>query len=86
MSVLAWIALGLVLGAIVGVVAQGWSRDAVANVVVSVLGAVLGGFILAVTMGLDITGIDTSTLLAAVAGALLLMGLLALSPAEETYD
>jgi len=83
MSIIAWIALGLVGGALAGWL-WGLRRSAlVGYAVVGVLGAVLGGFMASVMLGLDISGIDgTSVLVAAVGAAILIVILRALPPTE----
>jgi uncharacterized membrane protein YeaQ/YmgE (transglycosylase-associated protein family) len=82
-SILAWIVLGLFGGASVGWLRHRRGRLLLGDMVVSVLGAILGGFMASVTLGLDITGIDwTSCLVAAVGAALLIAILNTLSPSE----
>jgi uncharacterized membrane protein YeaQ/YmgE (transglycosylase-associated protein family) len=56
------------------------------DVVVGVLGAVLGGFMASVTLGLDITGIETTTLAVAGVGAALLILILHALPATDIYE
>ena len=47
MSIVAWIALGLVGGAVIGWLGGARRRDLLASVVVGALGAVIGGFMAA---------------------------------------
>ena len=54
--------------------------------VVGVLGAMLGGFMASVTLGLDISGIDWTSLLVAAVGAAILIVVLNALPATEIYD
>lgn len=83
MSIVAWIALGLVGGALAGRL-WGLRGGALAgHAVVGMLGAILGGFMASVMLGLDISGIDgTSVLVAAVGAAILIIILHALPPTE----
>lgn len=83
MSILAWIALGLIGGALAGWL-MGQRRSALLGyAVVGMLGAVIGGFMASVTLGLDIADIDgTSVLVAAIGAAILVMILHALPPTE----
>ncbi len=86
MSIVAWIALGLIGGAAVGWLRGRRGRLLLGDMVVGVLGAVLGGFMASVTLGLDIADIDwTSVLVAAVGAAILILVLNAL-PATEIYE
>jgi len=85
-SIVAWIALGLVGGAAVGWLCRRRGRLLLGDVVVSVLGAVLGGFMASVTLGLDITVIDWTSVLVAAVGAALLILILHTLPATEIYE
>jgi uncharacterized membrane protein YeaQ/YmgE (transglycosylase-associated protein family) len=85
-SVLVWIALGLAGGATAGWLMRQRGRALVSNAVVGVLGALLGGFMAAVLLGLDIADIDmTSVLVAAAAAALLILILHAL-PTVDVFE
>ncbi|HLZ29734.1 MAG TPA: GlsB/YeaQ/YmgE family stress response membrane protein [Chloroflexota bacterium] len=83
MSILAWIALGLVGGTLAGWFWGLRRRALLGHAVVGMLGAILGGFMASVMLGLDIADIDyTSVLVAAVGAALLVVILHALPPTE----
>jgi uncharacterized membrane protein YeaQ/YmgE (transglycosylase-associated protein family) len=82
-SILAWIALGLVGGAIAGWLMGQRGRELLSCVVVAVLGAVIGGFMAAVVLGLDISGIDITSLIVAAMGALALVLFLRAIPADD---
>jgi uncharacterized membrane protein YeaQ/YmgE (transglycosylase-associated protein family) len=88
MSVVAWIVLGLVGGAAAeaafpsGSPARGW----VPSLVVGVLGALIGGFLAAVLLGLDITVLDFTTVLVAGLGALSLILILRAMPETDLFE
>jgi uncharacterized membrane protein YeaQ/YmgE (transglycosylase-associated protein family) len=85
-SLLAWIALGLVGGAVAGWLWGQRGRLLLADAVAGMLGAILGGFIAAVQIGLDISGFDlTSTFVAAIGAAMLILILHAL-PASDVFE
>jgi uncharacterized membrane protein YeaQ/YmgE (transglycosylase-associated protein family) len=86
MSIVAWIALGLVMGAVVGWFGGARRRDLLASVVVGALGAVIGGFLAAVLLGLDIVTIDGTSLLVAAIGALVLILFERAIPAIDVYN
>jgi uncharacterized membrane protein YeaQ/YmgE (transglycosylase-associated protein family) len=86
MSVLAWIALGLFGGAAAGWMMRQRGRALVSNVVVGVLGAVLGGFIAAVLLGLNVADIDLTSVLVAAVGAVLLILILHALPAADVFE
>ena len=83
MSIVAWIALGLVGGTLAGWLWGLRGRALAGHAVVGTLGAILGGFVASVMLGLDISGVDgTSILVAAVGAAILIIILHALPPTE----
>ncbi len=86
MSIVAWICLGLVGGAVVGWLSGGRGRELLSSVVVGVMGALIGGFLAAVLLGLDISGVDGTTLLVASFGALALILLQRAIPATDVFE
>jgi uncharacterized membrane protein YeaQ/YmgE (transglycosylase-associated protein family) len=85
-SILVWIALGLVGGPLVGWLAGSRGRFLTADAGVAVLGAILGGFLASVMLGLDITAPEgTSTAVAALGAGLLLLILHTL-PANDLFE
>jgi len=85
-SILAWIALGLLGGAIVAWLWGLRGRALLADAVVGVLGAVLGGFLASVLLGLDIAGLDVTSLLVAAVGAALLILILHALPPTDVFE
>jgi len=81
-SILAWIAFGLIGGAAAGWLSGRRDRVLLGDMVVGVLGAVLGGFMASVLLGLDISGIDWTSVLVAALGAALLIVILHTLPTE----
>jgi uncharacterized membrane protein YeaQ/YmgE (transglycosylase-associated protein family) len=85
-SIVAWVVLGLVGGAVAGWLWGGRRRTLLGDAVVGVLGAVLGGFMASVTLGLDITQLDGTSLLVAAVGAAILILILHALPPIEVFD
>jgi uncharacterized membrane protein YeaQ/YmgE (transglycosylase-associated protein family) len=86
MSIIVWIALGLVGGALAGWVwGLRWGA-LMGDIVVGVLGAVLGGFMASVTLGLDISQIDGTSVLVAALGAAILIVIQHALPPTEVFD
>ena len=83
---LAWIALGLLGGAAAGWLMHQRGRALVSDVVVGVLGAVLGGFMAAVLLGLDIADVDMTSVLVAAFGAFLLIAVLHALPPADVFE
>ncbi len=86
MSIVAWIALGLVGGAVAGWLFGLRGRALLSDAVVGVIGAVLGGFMAAVLLGLDIADIDGTSVLVAAVGAGLLILVVNTLPAIDIYE
>ena len=86
MSVLLWIALGIVGGLACGWFLGARGRALLGDLAVGTTGAILGGFIAAALLGLDVADFEpTSTLTAAMGAALLLLVLHSL-PAVDVFD
>ena len=88
MSVVGWIVLGLVGGAAAELIFPSRSAQGglLPSLVVGVLGAVIGGFLAAVLLGLDITVLDFTTLLVAGVGALALILILRAMPETDVFE
>lgn len=77
MGIIAWIVLGLIAGWIASMIMGTNSQQGMlADIVLGVLGAVMGGFLVSTLLGGEgITGLNLSSIVVAVIGAALLIGL-----------
>lgn len=74
MSILAWIVVGGLAGWIASkIMRTDESQGALANIVVGIVGALLGGFLLSLFGGTGVTGFNFYSLLVAIAGACILL-------------
>ena len=74
MSILAWIIIGGVAGWIASIIMRtNESQGLVANIVVGIIGAVIGGFLADLMGGTGATGFNFYTLLVAVIGSCILL-------------
>lgn len=73
MSILGWITLGLIAGWLAGVLVKGSGYGVVGDIVLGILGALVGGAITSTLMGVDITGFNLESLLVAVLGAIVVI-------------
>jgi len=75
MSILAWIIIGLLAGVIANIVYPGPSKGGwLGAMVLGIVGAVVGGFLAGMLTGQDwTTGVNISTLVVSVIGALILL-------------
>lgn len=75
MGVIAWIILGLLAGWIASMIMGTNERqNMAADIILGVLGALVGGFLVNIGGGLGITGFNLYSLMVAVLGAVLLIG------------
>lgn len=75
MNLVLWIILGALAGWIASLIMGNGGRSWIANIIIGVLGAAIGGFV-ATLLGLGgVTGFNLYSLLVAVVGACLLLGI-----------
>jgi uncharacterized membrane protein YeaQ/YmgE (transglycosylase-associated protein family) len=76
MTILAWIVLGLVAGWLAGVIMRGGGYGIIGDIVLGVLGALVGGWLWGVISQQDVMlGFNLPSLLIAVLGAIVLIAL-----------
>ncbi len=73
MSLLAWIVLGLVAGFIASKMVSGTGQGAVMDIVLGVIGAVIGGWLFNTFGMAGVSGFNLYSLLVAVVGAIFLL-------------
>lgn len=73
MSLLAWIVLGLVAGFIASKMVSGTGQGAVMDIVLGVIGAVIGGWLFNTFGMAGVSGFNLYSLLVAVVGAIVLL-------------
>ena len=77
LGIIGWIVIGIVAGWLAEKV-MGRSHGLITNLIVGVIGALLGGFIASNLLGIDVGGFNVVTLLVAFLGACLLLFLVGL--------
>jgi len=76
MGILAWVVLGLVAGFLASAVMKGGGYGLAGDVIIGIVGALLGGFVFSFFGGRGVTGFDLYSLFVAFIGACLLIALL----------
>ncbi len=77
MSILAWLLVGLIAGWLAGVVMKGGGFGCIGDIVVGIVGALIGGFLAGILLGGDyITGLNLSTILVAFLGSVIFIATL----------
>ena len=75
MGIIAWILLGLVAGWLAGQVMKGGGYGLVGDIVLGIVGAVVGGFLASSLLGLDVNGFNVMSILIAFVGACLVIAI-----------
>ncbi len=75
MGIIAWILLGLVAGFLAGQVMKGGGYGLVGDIVLGIVGAVVGGFLASSLLGLDVNGFNITSILIAFVGACLVIAI-----------
>ena len=84
MGILSWIIVGLIAGWLAGMVMKGSGYGVLGNIVVGIIGALLGGYLSTLLFdGVTISGINLQSLLIATLGSIVLIFLLRLLPGRS---
>lgn len=74
MSPIAWIIFGLVAGTIANAIDPRQSSGGIIGaIVLGIVGAMVGGFLANILLGIDVTGFNLTSFIVAIAGSLLLL-------------
>lgn len=81
MNILSWLVVGLIAGWLAGQVMKGGGYGLIGDIIVGVVGALLGGFLAGLMFGGDyISGINLSTILVAFLGSIVFIVVLRMLP------
>lgn len=84
MNIIAWLVVGLIAGWLAGQVMKGGGYGLVGDIVVGVLGALIGGFLAGVMLGGDyISGLNVTTIVVAFLGAIVLIAIIRMLPGRS---
>ena len=76
MSVIGWIVLGLIAGWLAGQFMRGGGYGIIGDIVLGILGAIVGGWLTGVLLGRDmVNGFNIESLIVAVLGAIVLIAI-----------
>ncbi len=85
MGILAWIIVGLIAGWLAGLVMRGGGYGVVGDIIVGIVGALIGGFLASALFGIPnpVNGINIESIIVAFIGAVILIAILrAVAPAR----
>jgi uncharacterized membrane protein YeaQ/YmgE (transglycosylase-associated protein family) len=85
MGILSWIIVGLIAGWLAGAVMRGRGFGIIGDIVVGILGAVIGGFIAQAVFNIPdaVNGINLTSIVVAVIGAIVLVAIVRLLPGRS---
>lgn len=84
MGILSWLIVGLIAGWLAGIVMKGGGYGLVGDIVIGILGALVGGFLASVVFGVDsVNGLDITSLITAFVGAVVLIALVRALPGRS---
>jgi len=85
MGILTWIVVGLIAGWLAGMVVKGGGFGVIGDIIVGILGALLGGFLASVVFGVPdlVNGINLVSILVAFIGAVLLVMIIRAVPGRS---
>ena len=74
MDILLWIVFGLIAGSVASFIAPSAKGGIVGSIILGIIGAVVGGYLGQMLFGIGITGFDVRSMVVAVVGSLLVIG------------
>ena len=85
MSIIAWIVVGLIAGWLAGMVMKGGGYGVVGDIIVGIVGALLGGFLAAWLFGVQdaVNGINLISLVTAFLGSVILIAVVRALPGRS---
>jgi uncharacterized membrane protein YeaQ/YmgE (transglycosylase-associated protein family) len=75
MGILAWIVLGLLAGWLAGLLMKGGGYGIIGDIILGIIGALVGGFITSNLMGVDVSGFNITSLVIATFGAIVVIAI-----------
>jgi uncharacterized membrane protein YeaQ/YmgE (transglycosylase-associated protein family) len=88
MGILSWIVVGLIAGWLAGMVMKGGGYGLIGNIIVGVVGALLGGWIANTVLhiGAGVSGINLESILVAFGGAVVLLLVLRMLAGRKVFQ
>jgi uncharacterized membrane protein YeaQ/YmgE (transglycosylase-associated protein family) len=75
MSIIGWIILGLIAGWLAGLIMRGGGYGIIGDIILGIIGALVGGFLSSALLGVDVTGFNFTSLVIATLGAIIVIAI-----------
>ncbi len=85
MDILAWIVLGLIAGWLTGMVMKGGGYGVVGDIILGVIGALIGGFLASAVLGIPnaVNGLNVTSIVVAIIGAIIVVAIVRAFPGRS---
>lgn len=84
MGILAWLVVGLIAGWLAGMVMKGGGYGVVGDIIIGIVGALIGGFLAATLFNADaVNGINILSIVTAFVGAVILIAVIRALPGRS---
>ena len=84
MGILAWLVVGLIAGWLAGMVMKGGGYGVVGDIIIGIVGALIGGFLAATLFNADaVNGINIVSIVTAFVGAVILIAVIRALPGRS---
>lgn len=75
MGLLSWIIVGALAGWIAGLIMKGSGSGFIMNMIIGIVGALIGGFIMNLAGGVGVTGFNVWSLVVSIIGSIILLAI-----------
>ena len=87
MTILAWVILGLVAGWLASLLMGRGGYGLIGDIVIGILGSIVGGWLATQLLGLNVTGLNPTSVAVAVVGAIVLIAVFrAIAPGRSRFQ
>jgi uncharacterized membrane protein YeaQ/YmgE (transglycosylase-associated protein family) len=85
-SIIVWLIVGLIAGWLAGKAMGGRGFGVLGNIVVGIIGSMLGGFLASTFLHLDVSGFNIQSILVAFLGAIVFLLILRAIPGTQPFE
>lgn len=86
MSIIVWLIVGLIAGWLAGMAVGGHGFGVLGDIVVGIVGALIGGFLASTFFGLDVSGFNLPSVLVAFLGSVVFLLILRAVPGRQPFE